>query len=134
MLFLLDSAEIEEEKQIDENEIYQGYDTRVLEKVLDSDEKWEIFDQWYNMEKTRREKQNTRQGIEDVGNVGEINKALDTKLGIQKKKPEEEEDSTMGYMNEQVFKDSFGGQKGEFRDRGFKKPVNYAHWLAINEG
>ena len=132
MNFLLDTAEVEEGQQIDENESYQGYDNRVLEKVLDSDEKWQIFDQWYAMEKIRRGKQNSKQNVADVGDVGEFNKALDTKLGITKKKPEDEEGSVMGYMTEQVHKDSFV-DKQVFKDRGFKKPVNYAHWLALNE-
>lgn len=130
MTFLLDNAELEEDKQIDESEIYQGYDSRVLEKVLNSDEKWEIFDQWYAMEKTRREKQNVRQNIADVGDVGEFNKALDKRLGKGK---EESEEGVMGYFTEQVFRDSFTDERGVFVERGFKKPVNYAHWLAINE-
>ena len=133
MTFLLDTAEGEEASQIDENESYEGYDNRVLEKVLDSDEKWEIFDQWYAMEKIRRGKQNSKQNVADVGDVGEFNKALDTKLGI-KKKSEEEEGSVMGYMTEQVHKDSFVGERGAYVERGFKKPVNYNHWLALNEG
>lgn len=47
---------------------------------------------------------------------------------------EEEEDSgVMGYMTEQVSRDSYNVKKtGKFVDRGFKKPVNYAHWLHIN--
>jgi len=43
-----------------------------------------------------------------------------------------EKHSVMNYMTEQVHKDSFV-DKQVFKDRGFKKPVNYAHWLAINE-
>ena len=43
-----------------------------------------------------------------------------------------EKHSVMNYMTEQVHKDSFI-DKQVFKDRGFKKPVNYAHWLAINE-
>lgn len=134
MLFLLDNAEFEEEQQIDENEIYQGYDSRVLDKVLDSDQKWEIFDQWYAMEKIRREKQNVRQNVVDVGDIGEINKALDVKLASNKKpKKTEDEEGIMGYMTEQTFKDSFSGERGVFVERGFKKPVNYSHWLALNK-
>lgn len=134
MLFLLDSAEVEESQQIDENDMYEGYDTRVLEKVLDSDEKWEIFDQWYAMEKIRRARQNAKQNIDDVGDVGEFNKALDTRLGKGKESGREEsEEGVMGYFSEQVFKDSFKSEKGIFVERGFKKPVNYAHWLALNE-
>jgi len=43
-----------------------------------------------------------------------------------------EKHSVMNYMTEQIYKDSFVN-KSVFKDRGFKKPVNYAHWLAINE-
>jgi len=179
MNFLLDTAEVEEDQQIDENEMYEGYDSRVLDKVLDSDEKWEIFDQWYSMEKIRRGKQNTKQNIDDIGDVGEFNKAMNKRLGIddkpktkdQKSKKsdsddvieikrkikeiknsddpdydeidrlekqlrgeEDEEIGVIGYFTEQVFRDSFTDNRGKFVDRGFKKPVNYNHWLAINEG
>lgn len=134
MNFLLDTAEVEEDQQIDENEMYEGYDSRVLDKVLDSDEKWEIFDQWYSMEKIRRGKQNAKQNIEDVGDVSEFNKALDTRLNKGKTPKESDEESVMGYMTEQAHKDSFSGERGVYVERGFKKPVNYNHWLAINEG
>jgi hypothetical protein len=135
MTFLLDNAEAEEDQQIDENEIYQGYDSRVLEKVLDSDEKWEIFDQWYALDKKKREAQNIRQNVADVGDVGEFNKALDAKLNTDKRqKTPEDEEGVMGYMTEQTVKDSFVDNRGVFVERGFKKPKNYAHWLAINEG
>lgn len=48
--------------------------------------------------------------------------------------PEEQEESgVMGYMAEQVGRDAYGCKKnGKFVDRGFRKPVNYAHWLQIN--
>jgi hypothetical protein len=184
MLFLLDSAEVEEDQQIDENEHYDGYDSRVLEKVLDSDKKWEIFDEWYSMEKIRREKQNTKQNVDDVGDIGEFNKALDTRLDasatpktkkiknkeiddeleglseeevedklrelmanddpdydkinavgkyLKKMKKKIQENYIMNYFTEQIEKDNLTHKHGEFKDRGFKKPVNYAHWLAINE-
>lgn len=46
---------------------------------------------------------------------------------------EEEENSPMNYMTEQVKRDNYGCKRhGQFVDRGFKKPVNYAHWLHIN--
>lgn len=53
--------------------------------------------------------------------------------GTPQEEPEEDEDSPMGYMTEQVKRDNYGCKKlGKFVDRGFKKPVNYAHWLHIN--
>jgi hypothetical protein len=41
---------------------------------------------------------------------------------------EESEESVMGYMTEQVRKDSHLHIHGEYKDRGFKKIKNYAHW------
>lgn len=48
--------------------------------------------------------------------------------------PEDEEDSgIMGYMTEQVSKDSHVIRKdAKFVDRGFKRPVNYWQWLESN--
>jgi len=50
----------------------------------------------------------------------------------RKQKNEEEETGVMGYFSEQVKKDSHLNNIGEFKDRGFKKPVNYHHWLSLN--
>ncbi len=44
-----------------------------------------------------------------------------------------QENHIMGYFTEQVEKDRLTHKHGEFKDRGFKKPVNYAHWLWIND-
>lgn len=46
---------------------------------------------------------------------------------------EQEEGGVMGYMTEQVVRDSHTAPKGKFVERGFKKPQNYYHYLAINE-
>lgn len=45
----------------------------------------------------------------------------------------EDEEGVMGYMTEQVNKDRHLNNIGEYKDRGFKKPKNYAHWLWMNE-
>jgi len=37
------------------------------------------------------------------------------------------ESYVMNYMTEQVQKDNLNKPKGEFKDRGFKKPTNYSH-------
>jgi len=50
----------------------------------------------------------------------------------RKQKNEEEETGVMGYFSEQVEKDSHLNNIGEFKERGFKKPVNYHHWLSLN--
>jgi hypothetical protein len=49
-----------------------------------------------------------------------------------KNQPEQMSEGVMSYFTEQVFKDSFSGDRGTFVERGFKKPVNYNHWLEIN--
>lgn len=69
---------------------------------------------------------------DDPGEIRRIKKHIER---LQKKREWEakkEENGVMGYMTEQVFKDSFTDKRGKFVDRGFKKPVNYAHWLDIN--
>ena len=47
----------------------------------------------------------------------------------EKKKKKLKESYVMGYMTEQVQKDNLNNPKGEFKDRGFKKPTNYAQWM-----
>lgn len=47
----------------------------------------------------------------------------------KKKKKKLKESYVMGYMTEQVQKDNLNNPKGEFKDRGFKKPTNYAQWM-----
>ena len=44
------------------------------------------------------------------------------------------QESVASYMEEQVQKDiKFGGQKGQFVDRGFKKIANYGQWMMLND-
>ena len=43
------------------------------------------------------------------------------------------ENHVMDYFTEQIQKDNLLNQKGEYKERGFKKPKNYAHWLWLNE-
>jgi hypothetical protein len=45
---------------------------------------------------------------------------------------EEAEETVMGYMTEQISKDAHFNPRGEFVERGFKKPVNYNHWIHLN--
>jgi hypothetical protein len=58
---------------------------------------------------------------------------MDVQHHAEISKPYEQNESyVMNYMTEQVSKDRFKSH-GEFKDRGFKKPMNYAHWLMIND-
>ena len=89
----------------DESMRYDGYSENVLHKVLDDDEKRNIFDQWYRLSRKMKTPESNLQS-ENVG--------------------------VMSYFEEQIIKDSLSHNRGEFKDRGFKKPKNYAHWLWLN--
>lgn len=45
------------------------------------------------------------------------------------KMSDEDEEGVMGYMTEQITKDSHINIIGEYKDRGFKKSKNYARWV-----
>jgi hypothetical protein len=83
--------------------------------------------------------------IDTSGNFSDVGKAADKRFYAKEKesptqkpkKPrkqnqENEENGVMGYFSEQVRKDSLLNNIGEFKERGFKKPVNYHHWLSLN--
>lgn len=70
---------------------------------------------------------------DDPSEIHKIKQQLQALYAKKQANPEEAEESIMGYMAEQVSKDSHSNVHGEFVERGFKKPVNYAHWLALNE-
>lgn len=59
--------------------------------------------------------------------------AMEKYLKKLKKDNPEDEEGVMGYMTEQVNKDRHLNNIGEYKDRGFKKPINHAHWLWLNE-
>jgi len=65
----------------------------------------------------------------DYEKIDAISKYLNK---LSKDNPEDEE-GVMGYMTEQVNKDRHLNNIGEYRDRGFKKPINHAHWLWLNQ-
>ena len=84
--------------------------------------------------------------IDTSDNLSDVGKAADKRFYAKEKesptqkpkkprkqKEEEEENGVMGYFSEQVRKDSLLNNIGEFKERGFKKPVNYHHWLSLND-
>lgn len=85
---------------------YDGYSENVLHEVLDTPEKKKVFDQWYRISRKMKKP------------VTEI---------------QSESFGVMGYLKEQVEKDRLINSRGEFKDRGFKRPKNYAHWMWLNE-
>ena len=62
-----------------------------------------------------------------------MEKYLERRKGRQDSKMSMYENHVMDYFTEQIQKDNLLNQKGEYKERGFKKPKNYAHWLWMNE-
>jgi len=88
----------------------------------------------------------TTDEIDISDNLSDVGKAADKRFYAKEKesptqkpkkprkqKQEDEENDVMGYFSEQVRKDSLLNNIGEFKERGFKKPVNYHHWLSLND-
>lgn len=120
---------------------YEGYDTDVLSKILDTPEKKQLFDTWFRYNTQWRQAKNEK--LESAAMRKMMQKNFFDRKGIEDEKPayqtnfgkkqEDEESGVMNYMTEQVVRDSRTHKKGEMVERGFKKPVNYNHWLQINE-
>jgi hypothetical protein len=169
---------------------YDGYDPEVVNKVLDTPEKKEAFNDWYSTHTQWRKAKNqkleelyTRKMIELsiqsnpklagtrdnkeifinpviqqlMGTLQQWERRLEgeqnetNRAGIEKKiqaiqkhiaqirqgqpsdPQEEQEENVMSYMTEQILRDVRTNQKGAMVDRGFKKPINYDHWMEINK-
>ena len=114
-----------------------------LKKLLDRQEKFnnkEVIDPENSEVDTMKSKIDPKQAETIRAKIKEITNSDDPdydeidRLEKQLRGEEDEEIGVIGYFTEQVFRDSFTDNRGKFVDRGFKKPVNYNHWLAINEG
>lgn len=138
------------------NNSYPEFSQIILDKVLPTSDLKEKFDTWYNkvylperMKKLENKIQ-SHKDFADTKSAGEhdnLNRASDnlkqkqldriSKLESEYENSEYSGDDTkeykesyvMGYMAEQVNKDKFK-TKGEFKERGFKKPTNY--WQGRN--
>jgi hypothetical protein len=69
----------------------------------------------------------------DFNLIEYMEKYLERRKGRQDKKISMYENHVMDYFTEQIQKDELLNQRGECKERGFKKPKNYAHWLWLNE-
>jgi hypothetical protein len=69
----------------------------------------------------------------DFNLIEYMEKYLERRKGRQNKKISMYENHVMDYFTEQIQKDELLNQRGECKERGFKKPKNYAHWLWLNE-
>jgi hypothetical protein len=97
-----------------------------IQQMMNSIQEWE---KRLDSEQNEQKRAAIQQKIEGI----QKQIAFIRKGSVAEDAPEEEQEGVMGYMTEQVTKDGYGcKQTGKFVDRGFKKPINYAHWLHIN--
>lgn len=121
---------------------FPGFDDKIIKRVLNTPEKQKYFSMYYNriyvpeliakVQKLRSEKF-TASLMNQA--IDAFDKYMDQKNSEIPNQEEDEEtlNGVMSYMTEQVEKDKkFGKTKGKFVDRGFRKPINYAHWIHIN--
>lgn len=123
----------EEEKQDFppyDNDIVYG----LLEKGDITDEDLKNLKAWLPIASKYKELEDMKGISKDVrGASGDYLSGKVDMGGGGEEEEEDEEDSIMGYMTEQIQKDSLYNPKGEFKERGFKKFQNYNHWLTHNQ-
>jgi hypothetical protein len=159
------------ENMENESNLYDGYEDKVLDKVLDTPEKKEIFKTWYRLsrkeiarrteifvkksgsmmkaqfDKNKKAEKDNQKTDDSSNEIKELVKQLKELKNSDEPDYDEidrleqeiatlksgiNESCIMNYFSEQIQKDKLTNNKGEFKDRGFKKPKNYAHWLWVN--
>jgi len=159
------------ENMENESNLYDGYEDKVLDKVLDTPEKKEIFKTWYRLsrkeiarrteifskksgsmmkaqfDKNKKAEKDNQKTDDSSNEIKELVKQLKELKNSDEPDYDEidrleqeiatlksgiNESCVMNYFSEQIQKDKLTNNKGEFKDRGFKKPKNYAHWLWVN--
>lgn len=131
---------------------YPEFSQSLVDKIFNTPELQAQFDQWYNTvylaEKARdiaeaNEKRNEPGMTAISGEHGLLDRAINAKSDKLSKleseyehtpyegdiKSQYKESYIMNYMSDQISKDRFT-PRGEFKDRGFKKPSNY--WQGAN--
>lgn len=130
---------------------YPEYSKEVFNHVMNTSEKRQLFNAYYiNMKKEQaaireqlnrkrrdinittkspKEKRSTprydaEERADDLKRYSKIQKTMD---GDEDSEHYQESYTSM-YMTEQVERDKLFNPRGEFKDRGFRKPLNYWHW------
>lgn len=117
---------------------YPPYETQFVKAIFNTPEELDNFTKWYSaMEKLK--KMNKLRTIEILskniikqGEAEIVGRDIPVKPDAQvpQEAPTDEEDNeTFRYMTEQVESDRLFRPRGEFKDRGIKKPINYWQWM-----
>lgn len=128
---------------------YPEYNPVLFYSVFKTPEEQELFDYWYNYKKKENEaiknmirrkytaeagsdiqskkptlRYDAEERADDLKRYSKIQKTMD---GDEDSEHYQESYTSM-YMTEQVERDKLFNPRGEFKDRGFRKPLNYWHW------
>jgi hypothetical protein len=108
-----------------------GIENRVVRAVFDKPENKEKFQQVKDVIKMQLQNLEATTAyridriMKKMDNAGEAAQQPAVQQPVQ-----ESYDGTFAYMQDQLQKDSkFKGDTSEFKDRGFKRPANYWHWM-----
>lgn len=122
-----------------DNNEFPAYNKDILDQFLTTEELRDLFRKYYQYyENWRDEIRRQEEFVKEHGHLttplsrGELKKIdnyLDSKPPPQKNISNES--YVMDYMTEQMERDKFSN-RGEFKERGFKKVKNYYQWLMIN--
>jgi hypothetical protein len=118
-----------------------GIEKRVVRAVFDKPENKDMFQKVKDVIKMQLQvlELNAANRLERV--MAKMDKAMindkpPVQQPVQQQQPTEEQpvqesyDATFHYMENQMQRDSkFKGDNSKYNDRGFKKPINYWHWM-----
>jgi hypothetical protein len=127
---------------------YPEYNPEIFYSVFKTEEDQELFDYWYKWKQKEKEaiknnirKKYTTEAGKDIQSkqptprydaeerAGDLERYSKIKNMMDRNEDEQHQESyTSMYMNEQVERDKLFNPRGEFKERGFKKPLNYWHW------
>lgn len=128
---------------------YPEYNPEIFYSVFKTEEDQELFDYWYKWKQKEKEaiknnirKKYTAKAEADIQSnrstprydaeerAGDLKRYSKIKNMMDSNDEDEQhqESYTSMYMNEQVERDKLFNPRGEFKERGFKKPLNYWHW------
>ena len=127
---------------------YPEYNPEIFYSVFRTEEERDLFDYWYNYKQKEQEaiknmirKRYTAEAGSDIQSkqptprydaeerAGDLKRYSKIKNMMDRNEDEQHQESyTSMYMNEQVERDKLFNPRGEFKERGFKKPLNYWHW------
>jgi hypothetical protein len=108
---------------------YKEYNPVLFYSVFKTPEEQELFDYWYNYKQKEQEAIKNMIRKKYTAEAGsDIKSNQNNPVNDEETEDQYAESYTGMYMTEQVERDKLFNPRGEFKDRGFKKPLNYWHW------